>query len=770
MSRSPFAVVPCLGLILASYAAAQDQALREAARLDAEQKCEEAEHYYQEALRQAPRAPAVLNNAGNHYLVCGQPDKARTYFEQLIRINPIHANANLQLARIAAEQKQGVKALEYLARLKDGDPVVRLLRAEASYLAGNRAAALTMLNGVEKEANGDPRVLYLLGLTCARIRLYDRAEVAFNAVLVRHPDDFDVLFNLGRAAARAQHFDRAQRALEVALRLQPDSADTLLELGRVYAARQDYSRAVYRLAQASRKTPKRPDILLALARAAEDAGYYGDSALACDEYLQLRPADDTARRDCARIYGYTGARLEEGVRELTWYVQKHPDDPVGHYDLAQFSWRTNPQKALDQLSAALHLDPNFTPAYYARAWLLHRLGRTAESLPDLQAAARMSPKEFHVLDQLGLAYLSLDQPSEAEKVLRKALVIAPEDPEVLMHLGRALIALDREEEAQVFLDKFQKVRPRRARDPRKEAGMIESARLPVAERTAREIERLRRDASSHAGDPDLQLHLALLLLADGRVDEAGGEFRKLLAMHADNRIWAEAGTSLIRSEQYELARQFLERAATENPTSRLDLAVALFFTEGPTQALQVIEKVPDGVQAGDYWLMKARILDAVGQGEESQKALEEGLHHSTSRPEVAQQGARLLLLHNRRAEALDILNRAIESAPDNADLLLTRAIVLGLMDQNSAAQHEVKQIESRWPEWDRPYLVAGLLSENNGHLNEARQELETATALDSNNLVARCGLARLSGSASPDPQCPCQARLYQLLFPSCSPK
>jgi tetratricopeptide (TPR) repeat protein len=521
------------------------------------------------------------------------------------------------------------------------------------------------------------------------------------------------------------------------------------------------------LAQARQKSPSRPDILLALARAAEDAGYYGDAALACDEYLKLQVGDDIVRRDCAFVYGNTGTRLEEGVKELGWYARKHPDDPVGHYDLAQFSWRTNPQQALDELSAALRLKPDFAAAHYARAWLLHRLGRTAESLPDLQAAARMSPTQFRVLDQLGLAYLALDQPSEAEKVLRQALAISPEDPEVLMHLGRALMALGREEEAQPFLDKFQKVRPRRVRDPRKEPGMIESATLPEAARTQREIDRLRRDARSHPGDPELQLHLALLLLTDGRVDEAAGEFGALLAMHAENRIWAEAGASLVRCEQYELGRQFLERAAAETGAARLDLAVAMFFTAGPTQALQVIEKVPEGEQAGDYLLMKARILDAAGQGAEAEKVLREGLRHATFQPQVAQQAALLLLRHNRQAEALDVVRRAIKSSPDNADLLLMSAIVLGLMEQNSGAEKALKEIESRWPEWDRPYLAHGLLLERGARPTEAKHKLQTAVALGSPDLAGRCAIARLAASPSPDPKCACQIGLYQLLFPSC---
>src|ERR1041384_380493 len=153
-----------LVLLLASETHAQEEALRRAARLDAEQKCEEAERYYREAFTAAPSSPAVLNNAGNHYLVCGQPEKARTSFERLLKINPAHANANLQLARLAADQKQGARALEYLARVKDSAPAVSLLRAEALHWAGKRAAAVAILDGVEKEAGKDPRVQFGFGV------------------------------------------------------------------------------------------------------------------------------------------------------------------------------------------------------------------------------------------------------------------------------------------------------------------------------------------------------------------------------------------------------------------------------------------------------------------------------------------------------------------------------------------------------------------------------------------------------------------------------
>src|SRR5262245_21250299 len=90
-----------LGGVFVFSSDVKPQSLRDAARLDAEGKCDEAERYYQAALAEGSPSAALLNNVGNHYLVCGQTVKAQSYFEKLLRIIPLHANGNLQLARIA---------------------------------------------------------------------------------------------------------------------------------------------------------------------------------------------------------------------------------------------------------------------------------------------------------------------------------------------------------------------------------------------------------------------------------------------------------------------------------------------------------------------------------------------------------------------------------------------------------------------------------------------------------------------------------------------
>ncbi len=754
--------------LIVSLAAAQGQDLREAARLDAEGRCGESEPFYQKALAKGPPSHALLNNLGNHYLVCGQPRKAQGYFERLLEVVPDHPNANLQLARLATDEKQGAKALEHLARVKESGLAVLLLRAEALHWAGKPNAALAILNEIEDQAAGDPRVLFTLGLTCARIGLFERAEEAFSEVASKLPDNFDVLINLGRAAAHAGHYERAQGVLETALKLRPGDVDALFALGLVHAAREDPSRAVFVLAQARKAAPGRPDILRALALAAEDAGYYGDAVLAWDEYLEVLPDDDTARRDRGRALGHTETRSEEGVGELRTYLEKHPDDAPAHYSLAHLIWEEEPEEALDHLATALRLDGGLTDAHVSRAWLLQRLGRSEEAVPHLETAVRLYPDNPRALDLLGLVYFTLGQHAEAEDVLRRALAIAPEDPEVLMHLGRTLMALDRAEEAQELLDKFRNVRPPQGREHGTAARMIELASLPPAERRRREIERFREWSKSRPDEAEFQLHLATLLLADGQEEEAVGEFRGLLSKNSNSEIREQAGRSLLAIGQYELARDFLEQAVAERPAGRLDLAVALLYTEGPERALEAIGEPPGSEQTGDYLLMRARILDAAGRAEEAERVLREGLRHSTARPEIARQAALLLTRYGQQEEALELLERAMEGAPDNPELLLTKAIVLGLGGRDAKAEEEVVRVETRWPEWDRAYLVHGLMLEQSGRTAEARQKIQTAIALGLDNLAARCALARLEGETAPDPRCDCMKGLRELLFPGCA--
>jgi tetratricopeptide (TPR) repeat protein len=609
-----------------------------------------------------------MNNVGNHYLACGQPEKARQYFERLLQSEPLHVNGTLQLARLAINAQQFARAEELLQKLA-----------------------------------------------------------------VARPGDFEVLYLLGRASGRAGHLSRARETMEAALRLRPDDTAAMLECGLANAAFGDFPRAVFLLARAQARAPDQPEIGLALARASEDAGYYGDAVLAYDRYLKLRPEDAPARRDRARAFALTLRGRAQGIRELEQYVATNPQDPLGHFYLAQLRWSDDAEGALASLAKALTMEPRLAPAHVARAWLLHRLGRDTEALPHLHAALQVSPNDVGALDQLGIVLLSLDRVTEAEGALRKAAALAPKHAEVALHLGRALMEQGKEQEAQQWLEAYQRLRPPRKRDARRESGMIELATLDPAGRRAREIERFRYMARTRPDDPLLQLHLAGLLLADGQVSEALQEYRTLSTLNGDATIWAQAGRTLLDAGEYETARSFLERAG-----SRLELAEALLVTNGPGVALIELDRVPPAEYSAEYRLLRARVLDAAGRVEESQHWLAEGLKEGTPPPAIARRASLLLAKHRRYRESLDLLTRATMAAPADAELRLTEAIVLSLSGDHAAASERLRQIQARWPEWERPWLVHGLLLNDMRRPKEAASKFRAAFALGSPELPESC--------------------------------
>ncbi|MBS1829178.1 MAG: tetratricopeptide repeat protein [Acidobacteria bacterium] len=523
--------------------------LREAARLDQAGKCSESEQIYQRALSQQNAAGPVLWNNVGNHY--------------LICRQPEKARAYFE----------------------------KVTRAVPLHLNANlQLARMEVAGGA-----------------------FGSAETRLSKLLPGNGRDFDVLLLLGTAAARAGSVARAKEVLESALALRADDVTAMVEAGLANAATGDYPRAVFLLARAQAREPAQAAIALALARAAEDAGYYGDAAVAYDRYVSLAPGNTEARRDRARVYALSGRA--QGIEELRSYVEAHTSDALGHFYLAQVTWKEDSDGALRELAEALRIDPRLAAAHSARGWLLHRLGRSEEALGHLRAAVKLRPDDYRARDQMGVVLLSLDRAREAEPELRRAAALAPRDPAVALHLGRALTELGSEEEGRKWLDAHERLRAGRQRDPRRESGMIDLAVMDPDGRRTRELERFRTMAASRPDDPLLHLHLAGLLLEDGQTDAALRAYKTLEGMNAEASIWVQAASRLLEAGWKDAAGSFYERAGlpADPLQSALQLAVAARYDE----SLALLRK--GRIEGAEGRLLEAIVASLRG---EAQSALE----------------------------------------------------------------------------------------------------------------------------------------------------
>ena len=127
--------------------------------LDSQRKYSEAEEFYRRALQIAPGSPVILNNLGNHYLATGNPKKAEESFRRVVAIDPHHVNANLQLADMSVQRKDGAEALACLSRLAataQSQPVAQMLKAQALVLMGNCKSADAGAQRARRENSSRP--------------------------------------------------------------------------------------------------------------------------------------------------------------------------------------------------------------------------------------------------------------------------------------------------------------------------------------------------------------------------------------------------------------------------------------------------------------------------------------------------------------------------------------------------------------------------------------------------------------------------------------
>ncbi len=723
--------------------------------LDSQQRYSQAASYYLQAIKLAPNSVQILNNFANHYLASGDRAQARRFYLKTVAGDPHHANANLQLAQMSVDDNNGPQALVYLRQAGPSSmagPGTSRLRARALAISGKCSDAAQLLGKFEDDSKSEPRQFFSTGVTFGLCKLYDRAENSFSRVLDAEPADFDVLYNLGLASLQAGHIDRAIGVLETALRQRPDDPDCLYALARAYVKKERRVDAAAVLTRARKVAPGRSDVLLLLAQVSAQLEFFIDAAESYEAYLKLKPGDDAARREHGFLLACAN-QFKRAVADLEWYVHKYPDDAIGSYELGVAkSVAEDRSAAFHDLDRALKLNPGLTQARYARALLSIEEQKPQQAIDDLRTYIEHQPNDYRALAHLGQAYLALHRANEAVDVLQRAVDLAPDAPLALVQYRRALVMLGRKDEADSVLARL-KQSGSFAEARRPQAGLIEYLSLSPVNQRARYLANLRNQAATNPTDLQWKVRLGRELLLDGSTTEGLDVFRQVKSADPDSKLLAQCGRILLGFEQYSMAQEFLESATAAEPglsAARLELAIVRFHLETPQIALAELDRTPETGRKGDYYLLRAQILDTMGKVEDAVQALNRGIRAAPTRPDLYLQATGFLVKHNLPHEALKLLDQASMVLPDARELQLAQSVTLYLLRRDVDAQNLLARIQSRWPEWNAAYVLSGMLLEIQLKSAEARQTLETAIALGANTPEVYYYQARAILDAAPD--------------------
>ncbi|MBV9301658.1 MAG: tetratricopeptide repeat protein [Acidobacteriaceae bacterium] len=624
--------------------------------LDNEKKYPEADEIYRRALNIPRPSPGLLNNYGNHLVAEGRLKDAKPVFLKVVALNPSQVNAHVQLARIAVEAKSPAEALAHLDRLPadaQQNNEVAILRMEALYLLQRNRQADEILARISPETETDAHLCGAAGLALTFAKQYDKAAVLLARAVEQQPRNVDLLYGLASVDVELKHDEAA------------------IEL----------------LARAAQLAPERADVELLLARTTADLGYFGDSIGAWNRYIKLVPQDDSAKRERGFAETALGVNAPSGMADLQWFLKKHPNDPLGHYEMGVAENATNPGDALAHFDRAIALKPDFVAARLARAILNYRQAKPAAALSDLEFAAEREPQNASVLDRLGQTYLALNRAMEAVRILRKASELTPRDATILMHLGRALLRAGQKEEASAVMARFRELGP--SRSVAHPAGLVEFLGLSPEEQYARYRTGVERTVRSHPENAEAQAEYLKICLAEKNFEQAAAVTRQLIALKPSNVVLANAAETLLNAEQYALAKQFLEDASSFAEMSgdlRLDLAIATSHSVNAQVALEQMDRIPEAERTGDYYLARAQMLHASGKPAEALAAVNQALRRSPTRPDLYRGVASLLIKNHRLPEAVELLDRGARILPDNPEIQFLRATALDLAGKTEDAQ------------------------------------------------------------------------------------
>lgn len=730
--------------------------------LDNQKKSSEAEPLHRRAIAAQPPSALAWGNFGNHLLLSGDERGARDAFQKALSIDRTDRYANLQLAQFALAAKDSKGVLLYLDQLhpaQGGDPDVDVLRLAALDIGGEREQAETLFQRLSAAAKSNAEMSGSLGWTLAQAGLNDRAEAFLTQALALEPANFRFLYNLGVVALYARRYERARDLLETAVRQQPENVDALYSLAYVYNVLKQPAPALRVLATATRLAPKRTDVLRLIAVTTGELSADEDSAAAWDRYLELVPNDDTARRE--RGFARTHIRqFDTGMADLEWYIKRHPEDPIGHYQLGLAQSTSDPTKGIESLNKALALKPDFTAARAARGALHYVQGNAEAAVPDLEAAVAGEPSNGLILDRLGQAYRALDRLDDAVRVLWRAAELAPGESTVLLHLASTLAEAGKSDESEILMGRYRQMRP-----PQAPKDLMRYLSLTPEQQRADYRARVEKAVHEHPEDAIAQSHFLKLSLEEGQMEQAAAAARAIANLKTNAAVMADAGRALLEAGQHVPARELLQKAAAADPSAglELDLAIAIFQTSGPTDGLRQLERVPSPRRGAEYHLARARMLNASGEAGDAIAEMNRAIEASPKQTDLYWQASVLLYHSERGADALELLSKAEAAMPQEPQIPVVRAALLELSGKTDEATRLLDTVQRRWPEMAAAWVARGLIHAAHAHYAEARQALSTAVSLGARSPEALAHLADSILRSQPTPIAEAQSAIERAL-------
>lgn len=413
-------------------------------------------------------------------------------------------------------------------------------------------------------------------------------------------------------------------------------------------------------------------------------------------------------------------------------VARQTQDPRIAQRATEIAWNARMiPAALEAAGIWLKADPGSQRARQVLAALLLNQAKVAEALPHLENWLAADPS--HVGQNFLQIYSLLARNPDRKTVLEALQKLAaryPEVPEARLVVAQAAWNADESElslaEAQAAL----------ALRPDWEVAALFQAQVLQRRSNGEALAYLAGYLERNPKAKDARLNYARLLVAERNYPEARKQFEVLLKDFPQNAdVTVAVALLAMQARDYDAAESHLKRALSlgyKDPDSvRLYLGQVEEERKRFDAALQWYASVEPGEQYINAQTRYASVLAKQGRLEEARAHLRQvNARTSQQRIQLTQAEASILREAMAYQEAFDLLSRALESSPDNPDLLYDHAMAAEKVNRIDVLESNLRKLIKLRPDHAHAYNALGYtFADRNERLDEARELIETALKL-----------------------------------------
>ena len=446
--------------------------------------------------------------------------------------------------------------------------------------------------------------------------------------------------------------------------------------------------------------------------------------------------------------------VDRAISEYKLAIAADPESLFLRVELAELYWRVaRVGEAIHEAEDVLKSDPNYPDAHRLLARVYwHMLGENQsekvnkdaldKAIEHMEALTRQEPSDTDSWQVLGRLYKLNNEPKKAEEAYRKVLNVDPDSKEGLSSLAQ----LDFEQgDYAGAVDLLKKI-PEDDMDP----PLLGMLAYSFAE-TRDYDSAVATYEKAIAKDPDNQeLHRAYAqaLLGMGNTPAARAEYEKILKADPDDGATYLKMSELDRQEgRYDEARKDLERAKTlqqgnqdsqEIPYQEALLEDAVGNKDKAIELLQGLVKSSE--EAGDKYTAaeannRALFLERLGLIYREQRKYEPALQtfrQILALPGQVGRGEQLIVdtlrMNHQMPQALGELEAQLQKFPDDRELRVLRALVMGELGQVDEAVKQLQALVNNTPADRELYVSMAQVYIQAKRFTEAEQVVNKALA------------------------------------------